>query len=321
MSKTGKISAAIWMLVVIGMLALLVLGYGVYQMTAVPPVQPAEPTPGETTTSLWGKSVVLSTAALDKAADDVNTKAAVPVYVLTGKNGFVYTDEDLSSSARTDLTNGLTVGDTATLWAFNNTWYSKGPVDKYLATQQETVDLEVYAVTDDLDMTLYNSDGTALTEGSNANISIAAGATDYFEKFKIKQNVSNRAFNFLGIFADLDTETNISAITIGAMDTTLAETTTGLKRVTTDDYIWQVSTPVMLLEYDSIVVGPITITGDGDGCSAGTSTTADDVTLYVFDGNYYFSTKGAEVKFGGETDAVSPADVGASDQSYTFICI
>jgi len=334
--------------VIVGLIAFLVItvllvgGLGVYymakQQTALERRE-AEVVPP----ALVGKSVTLSAVAYDQAADSPSsTQAVAPLYVILEPtevtdtkvkgNGFAADGTSLSSSARTDVTSGLKVGNKIIAIAVNKTvsagtgYYGVWSDVKELDGQQVLLDLDVYKVAaSGGQITLRDKDENTIDiGGGDVNLTLGASETEQFDYLRIENNNTNAAWNVVGFFIDKASGTNLTGFSIGASSKTegtyeigLAETDKGLERTDADDEVFEFAEPIMLLEYDYIKVTDLQVKADGDGCA---STTGEAFTIYIVDGTWFKSSKENAMIFDWEDDSDSPSDVGASDLSATYYC-
>jgi len=296
-----------------GVLILILLGaiiggiwYVAVQNSGVP-----IPVSGQITSELLGKTSSLSTNARDRMAANTETRAAVPVYIANPEGEYIYTGgTSTSASAAVDFTNGITIHpDAYKMIAFNGTYTSKGMKDVIISAQAQSVNLDVYSIAADVTVTVFDENGVATSGGNNA--SLAANEDYTFDKVRIRNGNANSLAVLVGMYMDLPENTNISEVTWGASEVD-DEGTMPLRRSSADDLSWAFKSNVELEEFDSIELSSLTFTADGDG------TVTEAPVLYVVDGNYFYSSKGAGVLFGPETDASTPADVGKSDVSSTF---
>lgn len=287
------------------------------------------------TSTLKGKAATESVFAYDKAADTPSTsKLNAPLYLIespvvttdkvTG-DAFAADGTTLSTSARTAVTEGLNVGDTIIAIAANNTYYGKWSAVKTIESQAENLDLDSYTTigSSSGDIILKDEDESTVTPGGGAtNLTLGASQTESFYELKIKNNNTNKAWNVGGWFIDEAAGTNISSFsgtgtTEGSFAVGYSKSTTGLGRTDTDDVVFTLAEPVLLLEYDYITIKKLQVQADGDGCKA---TSGEVFSVYVFDKAWYRSSKENAMKYGFETDADSPSDIGASDYSETYYC-
>jgi len=288
--------------------------------------------------TLKGKAATVSVYAYDQAANSPqSTKIIVPLYLITnpviGANevtgdSFAADGAVLSSSARTDVTEGLTVGTSFAAIAVNDTYYGQWSPATTISSQAMTLDLNGYAVAaHGGNIVLRDKDDVTITPSATGTVNLTLGATETegFKYFRIENNNSNKAWNVLGWYIDKATGSNISKFTVGSGGTESNKASlsgvgytkggNNLIRTDNDDEIFYFNEPLLLLEYDKVEVADMQVTADGDGCAVG-----DTFTIYVFDGSWYRSAKTNSMKFGAETDADSPSDVGASDFSKAYAC-
>mgnify|MGYP001562876209 CR=1 FL=1 len=305
----AKVSNVLWVAVI--MLAVLVVAVVAFTMQQSSISTDAQNAPVQS--SLLGKSATLAVQARDLAADDVSTRRQVPVYIQDPDGVWIETGSSTSaaSGAATQFTSGIKVSDKAyKVLAFNNTYGSvTGAQDVMLVSQSPSVDVDVYTIATNLKMTLYSSDDIALTEATS-NLTLGAGETQSWTKLRIKNNITNTAFNLYGLYIDLDPNTNISSISINDAKVDAAGTMS-LNSITTDDKTWKLKTPIMIYEFAQVDIGTIAVTADGDGTG---DNRGEAFSLYAVDGVYFYSALGNGVLLGPENDAVTSADVGATNR-------
>jgi len=288
----------------------------------------------QTPTSLIGKAATVSVFGYDQAAaSPQSSKIAGLLYLIenpvTSADGktisgtFAADGTTLSTTARTDVTEGLNVGDTFIGVIANGTYYGKPSSAYEIKAQSGNLDLDAYkTATSGGKIVLKDTDETVITAsavGTN-NLTLAATQDEKFYLFRIENNNSARAWNVEGFYIDKAVGSNLSAFsgsgtTTGSYAVGYSKGGEGLLRTDADDEIFYFSSPIMLLEYDSIDLSDLKVKADGDGCAVG-----DTFAIGVFDANWFRSAKTNSLKLGAETDADSPADVGVSDYSVTYAC-
>jgi len=158
-------------------------------------------------------------------------------------------------------------------------------------------------------------DGSSLTYGINNNVSLSASETDAFDKFVIENNDTDSSFNMYALGFDTEVQTNISDIVVDGMN----EGNEPQRLKSALDYIFVLSSPVRLDEFESWSSGPVKVTANSNGCR----TVGETVTVYVIDKAQYKSVEtvtSGQILSGMEDDAATETDVGASDFTVTFIC-
>ena len=288
--------------------------------------------------TLKGKAATISVFAYDYASDTPSTsKLVLPLYLVespiittTKVSGteFAADATDLSSTSRTDITKGIVVGDKVTAIAVNASGYGIWSAIIEISTQAVNLDLKSYstAIAGAGDITVKDKDeniiadvGSAGTVASAYNLTLGASAEEQFNYIRVENNNTNTAWNVKGIFFDAPTGNNISSITgtgttKGDYSTSYTKSSTTLQRTEADDYVIELSEPVLLLEYDYIQFENIQIKADGDGCGT------ELISVNVFDSNWFRSSKENAMILGIETDADSPVDVGVGDYSEYLTC-
>ena len=286
--------------------------------------------------TLKGKAATISVFAYDKASNTPSTtKTVVPLYLVqnptvtatkvTGED-FAADGTDLSSSSRTDVTEGLTVGDKFVAIAANGSYYGAWSSIITIDKQAKNLDLDNWAIaTNGGDIELKDEGENVIANGEGGtNLTLGASETESFYYLKIKNNNTNSAWNVAGFFIDKAANSNITTFS-GEGTTTenyavsyAKDGTFGLERTDADDVMFTLATPVMLLEYDQIKFNDLQVRADGDGCAAVDS--GEAFSIYVFDKAWFRSSKENAMMYGAETDSDSPVDVGANDYSETHYC-
>lgn len=215
------------------------------------------------------------------------------------------------------------------------------PKEIDVVKEQDTFDVYTYrSVSSIPKMELYDS-GAKLA-GSNQNLTIGTDATDAFDKLLIEINSTNRAYRLNSIMFDvnLSSGSNVSKIEVATgkvirstrSATRIEEGVDGIKSISSVtlsegtapkrsglrslvDFTFDLSEPVLLLQYDTFETGNIVITTSGGACGTGSG---EYIGLIIADSDYYVGTDNS-LKFGRETDASSPADVGGLDFDITDI--
>jgi len=341
MGKTGIVTA---LLMVMSIAVIAGIGFYIYnasQQTALDQEQQAKLESGQIAVdTLKGKPVTLSTLAYDRSADNMNTMVVAPAYVITDpvvsstevSGTFAADGTSLSSAARTDITAGLSVNGQIAVIAANDSWYGvwgdKGSGNLMKPTSQaENLDLYVYRAGGDINITIDDTDGNAISmnNGSVRNLTLGASEAETLEKFKIKQQTANRAYNLKGFYVSLDnSDANITSISCkdstitGASGVSIDASTLNLLNTQNDDWLFEFSAPVLLLEFDSAEIDTLTLKADGDGCPG--TAGGEHIQFCVFDINWYRSNSKNAMILGPETDAATPADVGAANVCATIRC-
>lgn len=331
-------------LLAVGVIAILVMGGIVTwsvmsQQSALDEAAAAAQTSGPT--SLQGKTAVVSVYAYDHAVDSPSTtKRNVPLYLFVGNgddpiqvtptkvSGKLAADGTaLSSTARTDISDGMNVGKNILGIAVNNTYYGDFSTQEAIKEQAETYDVKVWTVASTGGkVTWYDEDGTSIAtagDAGTANVTIGASDAYTFEKMKVENNNTDKAWRVAGFYIQKETGGNMSAYTMSG--STTGDVVTGIKKDSTKysleskdnvDVVFVFDTPVLLLENDQVFTPGFTVESDGDGCAVAESIG----TFKWFDANWFRSSSDeTAVVFGAETDATSPADVAASDLTAPII--
>ncbi len=333
-NKKGKMSGFTMaiMVIAVGLLSVLtvsqLMGRGVQESV----LQEIIVEPGEVSPELAGKTATLNTYATDQSADDTSTKAAAKCYIITepvvsedmvvpGELGsFAADGTDLSSTGKTSVTAGVTVGKSYTGVCANASWYGAFSPVKNVLTQSEDLELHVWNIASGISVTAKDEDENSiaiLDAGAGVNLTLGASESESLDEIKFKNNNSNAAYNLWGFYFDTDSETNLTSITgegttAGDYLIGYSKTTTGLGKTSKDDEVFKFDEAILLNEFDQVEANNIQFKADGDGCEADGGET---LTLYGVDANWYRSSKEKAMKFGPETDADSPADVGLADSA------
>jgi len=307
MVKQGVIVGILVTILLVAILGIGGVWYQGYKQTVISEEQTA---PGAVPNALIGKSSQLTVTCRDRSADNTETGANCPVYIQSPDGKYIATGT-ASITTGTDFTDGITVQELPyKVIAFNNTWLSKGFADKKIASQAETMDVDVYALTSGLSLVWFDEDGTAVSEARTnlvtSNITLSANEDYTFDKLRIKNNQSNSMIALYGIYVNTDEGTNLS-VSIG--DSKLsAQGSMPLASTSSDDLTWKFAETQYLGEYDILEISSITYKGDGDGASI------EEAPLTVVDANYFYSSIGEGVKFGPETDSTTPTGTGITDE-------
>ncbi len=288
--------------------------------------------------SLIGKAATISVFAYDKAANSPQTaKTVVSLYLIRNpvvtdtkiSGEFLADGTLLSSSSRTDVTEGLKVGDKILGIALNTstaTFYGVPSSIIEITGQSEILDLDIYNVTTTGTIILKDEDETTLSNVTPAsvvsavNLTLNAGEVETFDSIRIKNTFVNTGWNVAGFYWDLAAHTNITSIvgtgtTTGSYSMGFDKVAVGFEKTDKDDIVFALTEPVMLLEYDYIKFSGIQIKADADGCAV-----PENLSLYVYDKAWFRSTKEPAMMFGAETDADSPANIGAADHQAIINC-
>lgn len=284
-------------------------------------------------TGLKGKPATITVKAVDKANDD--TQIAANGYICTNPTvtdtsivcGF-QDSKVLSSTATTDFTSGLVVGDKYVGLASNNTYFGFPTVVKDILTQADPLTLETYSTTSDMFFELKTAGDAIITaSGGTQNLTLSASEGEILGQVKLQQNVTNTAVNLAGFYFDKATNGNMTKVEeAGDVAAKIPSGTTGFAATTgvsltateAEDVVFLFDTPVILKEYDSVTIEDgIKLTADSDGCTAG----GENVVIYSLDKIWTLSSKDTnKFVYSYESDAATPADVGLADQSFTFSC-
>lgn len=332
MNKTGKsgTSLAIWIAVIL--MAIVVVGGGIYLFGFAPQtaIGTSEASQKQvkaiSTATKEGDLAYLSVRAIDQTSDTKSQVSAPLTCYEEGSEGEYLENADAEVMSASDVTRVTTsVGATVHCRAFNGTWYSDELVVK-MNDDSETKTINVYQVTNDLKVRVKYDDSFA--SATEQNLSIGASLSDNFDLMEIELNRTNRAFNLWGFTIDTTaSDSNISDITVGKSLSVAStegnldgielpsvdESNLKIQRIKDNaDYVWKLSSPLLLVEGDRIQTGSIYFKGDGDGCQTG-GTGNESFSFYIVDDQVFKSAVDRTLKHGPEDDQPTPVDVGASD--------
>jgi len=267
--------------------------------------------------------------AYDFAADNPKSSAVkVPLNVWEkGTSELIEHNTLLSTSARTAV--DLVKGRKYIAIAFNDTYLGIEKEIEVTKDESFPVDLEVYKHCLGMEVLFYDRNSP------NKNLTLVAGGQDDFDSVEVKNNGTDCAYNYAGMYFNTVVESNISNIDMkGASGYNNIKKQSGMaiNRVKEkDDYVFLLvddegqPDPQLLLEGEKWVSGLVTVSASGSYVS----TTDDCVEAFIFDYAPEVSAKPDSVPpviWGYEDNQQTTTDVGAPDieadsfgtSSYTF---
>lgn len=268
---------------------------------------------------------------LDYANGD-KTTAVNGLQIYAKINGNLIEKGDTVSAS--DSTISATVGDSYCAWGFNATYYSDEVCGVIKTSKSDVITVPVWRI-GDVKITIKGNTTNSAAETTNQDV--GASTQETFNLVEIRENVSDRAFNFKGIYIDLAVNTNLtrgdqvsflSPVTLVADATNrelrglslsasgnLVRGSMPLQRITTDDITYSLATAILMISGDRINIPGLTLDAGANGCSGG----VDVVNMYVVDEQRFLGQDNT-IKIGVETDASSPADVGLGDKFFNATC-
>lgn len=261
-------------------------------------------------------------------------QVATPIYAWEdGFPGKLLADAKASSATTTTKIDGINTKKKYNVGAFNGTYYSvvldsnnKGTLGFQkvaVELESETAQINNYKISRDLAVDLQK--GTTMITGKDStlkgswhmygNVSMTASQTDTFN-LKVKNNQSSTAYNLYAFGVDVPVGTNVSEITNSGLVSTM---TVPQRLKDTVNYVFAISQPVMLMEFDSYTTPEFKIKADSDGCS----TKGEEITWYTMDMGQYksvASTTLSNILTGVEDDSSSHNDVGGPDVTVVMNC-
>lgn len=310
---TNLILGGLFLVVVI--LACSVIYFGVQQQTAVVEEED-KPVEDKSAERKAGEITVLKTWAVDKQAN-TETQIKVPAYFwledasgnfiswIGGTSGYT-----LSATTTTSVS-PVTIGTIVNGIAFNRSFYGEKQ-QKEIKIEGEQMKLNSHTICNNgkggLEILLYD-DQTNIDK----NISVPASQSESYDYLRFKNNGTDCAYNLAGFMFDIVSASNISTIAMksDADYTSVSKSNIAIERKKDeDDFVFALSSPVMLKEGEKWYSGTLTVTADGDGCS---STAGEPVDIRGFDEAKYVDRNGVGIKSGWEDNQDTPVDVGSDD--------
>ena len=264
----------------------------------------------------FGESATLYITAFDQESA---TKAQVEVtnYLWISKwdttegvyGDYVYSGSATIASTGTTSVTGATIGDMVKIIGFDST-YDYGIEQNFVVTKSsETKPLKVHKGTATQTITFYDENGDAVT---NTTSGVTVGSTSYImDKIRVTNTDDYSEWKPYLIGFDYPEVTNVTSIRVSGA----TEFTGGFKRLKTVDDWYYLNTAVEAESLNNdktrIDTGTVTITPDGD------AVTAETLTVYVVDLAPYLDNDNA-LRYGYQSDAVNPTDLGVTDKSQTI---
>ena len=291
-----------------------------------------------------GKASSVRFFAYDLEAASTSTPTSVPLYVQDDGGSMVVDGTVLGTTTRTVA--NTEIGKTLKFSAFNTSSYpslvpytSNGqvidPMNYKVVGESPSVDVYTHAIATGMSIQLID-DTTFTTSDATGELNVTAAAsttsTD-FSRVRIENNATDAAYQLGVIWLDTVVSTNVSSTDLIGTATVSGVANKASTQIVTstldakarqriqdqDDYIWEIdddpvtagNQPIMLHEADYINTGTLSVTLDGDGCTA---TVDDSLTLRIGDKSSFRSAKSASIVHNAfSNDADSPVDVGGAD--------
>lgn len=316
-------------------------GYLMYSQTALPGTGK---TGGPIQVTQTGKSSSLVTTAYDRAGDNQQTTInnGLDVYTFYADNGeWKLTEDDgtdTGTSGSVTSTTGIATGGQAMAFAFNDSYTCLGSgVINIKSEGGESVNLDCFRVASSL--IYYFTNETSTTRRADTGVvTVPAGVTKTLS-MEVEMNQSNRGFWYAGFYFDVLDGTNLSDLDVSegqivpakaghvkvagsgyASPWTTAPASVGMQKnvvnlasQTNDDYVFTLSTPVILFEADKIKWPTVSVTSDGGGFGAET------ISGHTMDFCPDRSQLEPKVIWGYEDDATSPTACGGVDQRFSVV--
>lgn len=272
-----------------------------------------------------GTASVVKAAAYDFESTNTGTATGIPSYVYqyvvdsqTGKTS--ETPSYIGSASATTLSTSGTsfntvIGNKLCGVAFNATGGATGTTGYYGVEKC----INVVRDYDDLALETHKICRQDQTQGyledysNNKGLNLSLGANSASNSFRdlfFRINSSNCAYNLGAIAITLGSGTgsNIQTITLDGGANPMTKSSLALTRIK-PQFLYELDTPLMMHQYQSITTGSLTLIGNGNGCS-----TTEFVNVTAMDKGKFQSAKGSNpILTGYENDAQTPADVGGAD--------
>ena len=222
---------------------------------------------------------------------------------------YVYSGSTTTNATLTVSVSGATIGDMVKIIGFDST-YDYGIEQNFVVTKSsETKPLKVHKGTATQTITFYDENGDAVT---NTTSGVTVGSTSYImDKIRVTNTDDYSEWKPYLIGFDYPEVTNVTSIRVSGA----TEFTGGFKRLKTVDDWYYLNTAVEAESLNNdktrIDTGTVTITPDGD------AVTAETLTVYVVDLAPYLDNDNA-LRYGYQSDAVNPTDLGVTDKSQTI---
>lgn len=321
----GNLMAILAVVLIVGVISGVgLIGYAIMNQPSTEDIQNIQSTTA--TSSLTGKPATLSVKAIDKANDDAQVTA--PLYVILDPvvsdseitGSFSADGTTLSATATTDVTSGINVGKKYVAIAANATFVGFPSEIKTVQTQADLLTVPTHTIAPNVQITMKDEDDNSLgASGATRNLTLSASDAAVLSEIKIKQNFTNTAYNFAGFYFDKAISSNITSIEIaGTQD--FSKSSLGLEYTEADDIMFLFDSPILMKEQDTVTISDgIKITANSNGCVTGDA--GENLVFYILDRVWVKSSVDSnKMIYAYETDASSPADTGATDQSFTLVC-
>lgn len=212
----------------------------------------------------------------------------------------------LSATTATTIPS-TTVGESLTAVAFDSTHYGIETVLDLKGESDEDT-LKTLNASSTNEIFLFE-DGTK--EIGSPDLTIAAGATDTFDKWTYKANVADKGINLKGVCFGRNMTGDTSEIVSIKLDgfSTMTRPYRGRNTYT---FCQQLPIAIYIEDYATEIFGSIKIE-----MSSGFTATRETVNMTLIDEAYFESIDGS-IQLGIETDSPSPADVGLADVVIAF---
>lgn len=273
----------------------------------------------------------------DRANNDQSTKVAMQVYCLDQKGNMVI-DGDTSSTT-TALTGTANKGDKLTCYAFNATYMAKEGKSIDVTEDSTPISLDTYKAfgAGQAKIQFYTNTYATGTAGV-INVTIDSANTQAtLKSMRFEVNGSQMYYPLGGFYFDTVVTSNVSTIDLGgsAVLTGADHASTQLvssnlaSKVSARKEKWNIvyevddksseagNQPVWLKSGNVLETGTVTITDNGNTCNQA----SDLISSYAFAKGFFKSalTNGG-IKFGHETDAVTPSAILSDITGDNFYC-
>ncbi|GEM_PF-3879525 len=274
-----------------------------------------------------GKAATLTLAAFNLANDSLTQEGDPGAYVwLHGSAGdktLVTNNGNLAATSRLSVTD-VSTGDVVDAIAFVTSatvgYYGVAETDVTITKESQPLDLDVYSAIvsgSGVDIDVFNQDDTVYADNvDTVNVSLT-GTTDTYKmsRIRLNQNQSNMAWNVGAIGFDVVDGSNITFEIDSSTSGNIANTESGqkLSRISSTEFIFPFSTPVLLLENQELTINGILF--ENDGTSEGS---IEVVTVRLIDYAAFIGATDNQLMFGYEDNSDTEADVGTGDITFTI---
>lgn len=261
--------------------------------------------------------VVESSSVKFKAKDVLNasqTQVGTSLYSWRTSNGeHVSVDSGTSTSATADTTTLMPINAQAGAVCFDSTFY--GDKESFtVKTDPYNVKLDVYDIGTATRYFDDSGDGiTEITSDTSANITMGASQTECFSII-LEETDTRSQYRFKGVGFNMSSASNIVDITVkqavkDGVVTSMREGTIPERLRTQLDWYYELPNYITLNQNDELEIQQVCFEASG-------SNPAEDFFMIFLDESWYESVQPAtsgQILSGVETDADTPADVGAGD--------